>query len=55
MGRKRKADDEKKVTFHLSVTKKIIDDFKKEVEEQKEVPSRIIEKLIIDYLQKNKN
>lgn len=52
MGRKRKAEDEKKVTFHLSVTKKVLDEFKKELERREEVPSKILERLIIDFLKK---
>lgn len=52
MGRKRKPEEEKKVTFHLSIKKKVIDEFKKELERREEVPSRMLEKLIIDFLKK---
>lgn len=51
MGRKRKNEDDKKTTFHLSIKKKIIDELK----EKEEVPSRIIEELVEKYLnEKNK-
>lgn len=54
MGRKRLNPEEKKVTFHLSIKKRVIDQLRKEAEEQGEVPSTIIEDLIKKYL-KNAN
>lgn len=50
MGRKRKKENEKKVTFHLNITKELIEEFKQECEKKGEIPSHIIEDLIKKYL-----
>lgn len=52
MGRKRLNEEEKRVAFNLSIQKKILDEFKSEMEKKEEIPSRIIEDLILKYLKK---
>lgn len=50
MGRKRLNEKEKRVAFNLSIKKKVLDEFKEEMEKRGEIPSRFIEELIKKYL-----
>ena len=52
MGRKRLDEEEKRVAFNLSIQKKILDEFKSEMQKKEEIPSRFIEDLILKYLNK---
>lgn len=53
MGRKRLIEKNKRVAFNISIKKEILDEFKKTVKEDNEIPSRIIEKYMIQYLKEN--
>lgn len=50
MSRRRKKEEDKKVGFNLSITKKIIDEMK----ELEEYPSPVIENLIKNYIEEEK-
>lgn len=50
MGRKRLEEEEKRVAYNISIKKKILDEFKAEMEKEGEIPSRFIEDLILKFL-----
>lgn len=50
MGRKRINEEDKKVGFGLSITKKVID----ELRELEDYPSAVIESLVVKYLEEKR-
>lgn len=52
MGRKRLTQNKKRVAFNISIEKQILDEFKEKVKEHNESASRVIERYILDYLNK---
>lgn len=49
MGRKRLDAKDKRVRFSLSIKQSVLDELRKQAEQEGEHPSRIIEYLIINY------